>query len=157
MATNTPDELISVRQAAVECGRNPETVRRWIWSGRLPAEKLGNQLFVKRIALETYCREVAAAAAAAPGESEAKESPRETVRGPEDGSKLRGKAQQHPEALISVAAQTNTTPLSFRKEAPQPGSRTETIKSMRRLREEIRGRAGNLEVESTMEELRRER
>jgi len=53
------DELISVREAARECGRNAETIRRWIWSGKLPAEKLGNQLFIKRSTLATFCRETA--------------------------------------------------------------------------------------------------
>lgn len=45
--TLTKDKLITVREAAKECGRNEETIRRWIWSGKLPAEKLGNQLFIK--------------------------------------------------------------------------------------------------------------
>ncbi len=52
------DKLISVREAAKECGRNPETIRRWIWSGKLPAEKLGNQLFVKRENLLRYLSEL---------------------------------------------------------------------------------------------------
>jgi excisionase family DNA binding protein len=43
-----PEDLITVREAARLCRRNPETVRRWIWAGKLPAQKLGNQLFVKR-------------------------------------------------------------------------------------------------------------
>ncbi|MEK7872472.1 MAG: helix-turn-helix domain-containing protein [Chloroflexota bacterium] len=47
MATKT-ENLITVREAARACGRNPETVRRWIWDGKLPARKLGNQLFVRR-------------------------------------------------------------------------------------------------------------
>ncbi len=55
------DNLISVKDAAKECGRNPETVRRWIWSGKLQSEKLGNQLFVKRSALASFCRENEAA------------------------------------------------------------------------------------------------
>ena len=55
MAARVKDELISVRQAATECGRNMETVRRWIWSGKLPAEKLGNQLFIKRSDLQAFC------------------------------------------------------------------------------------------------------
>ena len=54
------EKMITVREAAEECGRNAETVRRWIWSGKLPAEKLGNQLFVKRGALASFCNEVAA-------------------------------------------------------------------------------------------------
>lgn len=52
-------ELISVREAAQECGRNMETVRRWIWGGKLPARKLGNQLFIKRDDLDIFCRETA--------------------------------------------------------------------------------------------------
>ncbi|MBI2287633.1 MAG: helix-turn-helix domain-containing protein [Chloroflexi bacterium] len=51
--------LITVREAARECGRNMETVRRWIWAGKLPAEKLGNQLFIKKADLDSYCRETA--------------------------------------------------------------------------------------------------
>ena len=53
------DERINVREAAKECGRNPETVRRWVWSGKLPAQKLGNQLFIRRSDLAGYCRETA--------------------------------------------------------------------------------------------------
>jgi excisionase family DNA binding protein len=60
MSNNEEDKMITVREAAEECGRNAETVRRWIWSGKLPAEKLGNQLFVKRSALASFCSEVAA-------------------------------------------------------------------------------------------------
>jgi excisionase family DNA binding protein len=33
---------ISVREAAQRAHRSEETVRRWIWSGRLPARKRGN-------------------------------------------------------------------------------------------------------------------
>lgn len=39
---------LTVRDAATVSGRNPETVRRWIWQGKLPAKKLGNQLFIDR-------------------------------------------------------------------------------------------------------------
>lgn len=42
------DDLVTVKEAARECQRTMETVRRWIWGGKLPAQKLGNQLFVKR-------------------------------------------------------------------------------------------------------------
>lgn len=51
------EELVSVREASRESGRNTETVRRWIWSGKLPAQKLGNQLFIKRSALETFLKD----------------------------------------------------------------------------------------------------
>ncbi len=60
MATRANEDLISVKEAAKECGRNTETVRRWIWDGKLPAEKLGNQLFIKNSDLKTFCRETAA-------------------------------------------------------------------------------------------------
>lgn len=45
------EDLVTVRQAARECGRTTETVRRWIWEGKLPARKLGNQLFIRRAEL----------------------------------------------------------------------------------------------------------
>ncbi|HEY5640972.1 MAG TPA: helix-turn-helix domain-containing protein [Dehalococcoidia bacterium] len=41
-----PDALLTVREVARVCGRSEETVRRWIWSGRLPSRKLGNQHFI---------------------------------------------------------------------------------------------------------------
>lgn len=56
MYTRQKDDLITVREAAKVCGRNAETVRRWIWDDKLPAEKLGNQLFIRRSALDTFCR-----------------------------------------------------------------------------------------------------
>ena len=31
-----------------------ETVRRWIWAGKLPAQKLGNQLFINRSDLGAF-------------------------------------------------------------------------------------------------------
>ena len=43
---------ITVREAAVRVGRSPETIRRWIWSGRLPATKRGNTYYVDVMRLE---------------------------------------------------------------------------------------------------------
>ena len=40
-------QLLTVREVARRCQRSEETVRRWIWSGKLPARKLGNQLFIE--------------------------------------------------------------------------------------------------------------
>lgn len=37
---------LTVRQVAARVGRTEETVRRWIWSGRLSATKRGNVLYV---------------------------------------------------------------------------------------------------------------
>ncbi len=41
-------DLIDVRGAAALVRRHPETVRRWIWSGRLAARRQGNRLLVAR-------------------------------------------------------------------------------------------------------------
>jgi excisionase family DNA binding protein len=54
MDTGVTEKLVSVREAAKESERNMETVRRWIWAGRLPAQKLGNQLFIKKSDLRTF-------------------------------------------------------------------------------------------------------
>src|SRR5438105_2391093 len=41
-------EMLDVREAAAIVGRTPETLRRWIWAGRLAATKHGNRLLVAR-------------------------------------------------------------------------------------------------------------
>jgi excisionase family DNA binding protein len=41
-------ELLDVRAAAKLAGRHPETVRRWVWSGRLAARREGSRLLVAR-------------------------------------------------------------------------------------------------------------
>jgi excisionase family DNA binding protein len=43
---------LTVPEAARRAGRSPETIRRWIWSGRLPSEKVGNQHVIEEAALE---------------------------------------------------------------------------------------------------------
>lgn len=48
MIDGEPDDLLDVRQAAALTARHPETVRRWVWSGRLPAQREGNRLMVAR-------------------------------------------------------------------------------------------------------------
>jgi excisionase family DNA binding protein len=35
--------MLTVPQAARRVGRNPETIRRWIRAGRLPARRVGTQ------------------------------------------------------------------------------------------------------------------
>ena len=42
------EDLLTVREVARLCGRTEETVRRWIWSGKLRARKLGNQMFISK-------------------------------------------------------------------------------------------------------------
>ena len=50
------DELLEVRGAAALVGRHPETVRRWVWSGRLPARRSGHRLLVARADVEALVR-----------------------------------------------------------------------------------------------------
>lgn len=45
-------EVLDVREAADYVDRTPETVRRWVWSGRLPAVRSGNRLLVRRADLD---------------------------------------------------------------------------------------------------------
>lgn len=44
--------MLTVPDAARRIGRNPETVRRWLREGRLPAERVGTQHFVDEQALD---------------------------------------------------------------------------------------------------------
>ncbi len=44
--------LITVPEAARRAGRNPETIRRWIRSGRLRSEKAGTQHLVDQDQLD---------------------------------------------------------------------------------------------------------
>jgi excisionase family DNA binding protein len=41
-------EMVDVREASRLVGRTPETVRRWVWTGRVEAIKQGNRLLVPR-------------------------------------------------------------------------------------------------------------
>src|SRR5688500_5760937 len=43
---------LTVPEAARRAGRSPETIRRWIWSGRLPSEKVGNQHVIESETLD---------------------------------------------------------------------------------------------------------
>lgn len=40
--------MLDVREAAALARRSSETVRRWVWSGRLPATRVGRKLLVAR-------------------------------------------------------------------------------------------------------------
>lgn len=41
-------EMLAVQEAARLAGRAPETIRRWVWSGRLAARRDGNRLLMAR-------------------------------------------------------------------------------------------------------------
>jgi excisionase family DNA binding protein len=43
---------MTIPEAARRAGRDPETVRRWVRSGRLPARKIGTQHIVREEDLE---------------------------------------------------------------------------------------------------------
>lgn len=45
-------EMLDVREAAAQVRRTPETVRRWVWSGRLASRRSGNRLLVARADVE---------------------------------------------------------------------------------------------------------
>ena len=126
--TGGQDQLVSVRDAARQCGRNPETVRRWVWSGRLPAEKLGNQLFIRQSDLTAFCERTLAA-----GD--------EIVVDPTDAPNAAG-------AEISNGPRASAPPPVAR---PEPGSREGVIMDMRRLRMGVRALVGDLEVDDARE------
>jgi excisionase family DNA binding protein len=44
--------MLTVPEAARRAGRNPETIRRWIRSGRLAAHKVGTQHVIEEADLE---------------------------------------------------------------------------------------------------------
>lgn len=44
-------EMLDVQEAARLVHRSPETVRRWVWSGRVSHIKQGNRLLIPRSAL----------------------------------------------------------------------------------------------------------
>ena len=45
-------DVLDVREAAAFVGRTPETVRRWVWSGRVSAVRRGHRLLIARTELE---------------------------------------------------------------------------------------------------------
>jgi len=120
MDNDAEDKLISVREAAKECDRNPETIRRWIWSGKLPAEKLGNQLFVKRSILKNYCL---------------------------------GIMVTHQDEEI-VTAGVVESPKPEIPHNSQLGNRKEVIVQIQTSREQIRERAGQLDIDKYIRQLR---
>ena len=44
--------MITVPEAARRLGKNPETVRRWIREGKLPAERIGTQHLIAEADLD---------------------------------------------------------------------------------------------------------
>lgn len=44
--------LHSIRSAARHCGVAPNTVRNWVLTGLLPAERSNNRVYIKQVDLE---------------------------------------------------------------------------------------------------------
>ena len=53
MSRKPSSDLVDVRQVAAATGRSAETVRRWVWSGRLRARKEGRRLLITRQDLDS--------------------------------------------------------------------------------------------------------
>jgi excisionase family DNA binding protein len=51
--------MLTVPEAARRAGRDPETIRRWIRVGRLPARKVGTQHVIEEADLETALEDTA--------------------------------------------------------------------------------------------------
>jgi excisionase family DNA binding protein len=49
--------MLTVPQAAEQVGRDPETVRRWIRSGKLPSKKIGTRHFVNEMDIAALSEE----------------------------------------------------------------------------------------------------
>ena len=46
--------MVTVPQAARLAGKNPETIRRWIREGKLPARKIGTQHVIEEADLDPF-------------------------------------------------------------------------------------------------------
>lgn len=51
--------MLTVPEAAQRSGRNPETIRRWIRSGRLRASRVGTQHLVDEVDLQALTQDEA--------------------------------------------------------------------------------------------------
>ena len=49
--------MLTVPEAARRTGRNPETIRRWIREGKLPARKVGTQHVIEEVDLASLVDE----------------------------------------------------------------------------------------------------
>jgi excisionase family DNA binding protein len=56
-ATDTPEQLLTIKDAAAFCRVSEKTVRRWIDARDLPAAKLGAQWRIRPRDLDLFVRE----------------------------------------------------------------------------------------------------
>ena len=52
------DEWMITKEAAEYLGVSRQTILRWIWSGQLPAHRLGNKYYLRRADLDKMFRPV---------------------------------------------------------------------------------------------------
>lgn len=45
--------MVDVQEAAILASRSPETIRRWVWSGKIHSVKYGTKLLVARADVST--------------------------------------------------------------------------------------------------------
>lgn len=60
MSTTSDGQELTVREAARRVNRAEETIRRWIWTGKLPARKLGQSYQVRESDLDAVAASVPA-------------------------------------------------------------------------------------------------
>ncbi len=60
MSTTSREQELTVREAARRVNRAEETIRRWIWTGKLPARKRGQCYHVRETDLDAVAASVPA-------------------------------------------------------------------------------------------------
>jgi excisionase family DNA binding protein len=149
------DNLLSVREVARACGRSEETVRRWIWSGKLPARKLGNQLFVRRTDLEALQAPKVAEARAAYG-TRRRRTRVEHLRVPSD----LGRVERDSDASRGLFRDYDYSPSveSIREHRgqflPSPEEEARNIAAAGAFQEEARARFGRVDVVKLLRRVR---
>ena len=147
---------ITVKEAAQRCGKNQETIRRWVWSGKLPAEKLGNQLFIKETALMPYITDLSAGTNVNVAKIEVFNKRAGDFRG-----KLiaRGmKTMDSAELVREMREELNTKLEASNQGIPEDeiGRVTDFLKRTRVFRDKLRNRIGNIDTENLVRETREE-
>jgi excisionase family DNA binding protein len=139
------DDLMTVREVARACQRSEETVRRWIWSGKLRARKLGNQLFVKREDVEALSQPTVREARAAYVAGQTSGTlPYDPARG------LWGRPSKEQVEEMKAAA---------RAKSPRPFTPEEAeawLSRVRKHREEILAKFGPVDVTELLRDIRDE-
>lgn len=139
-----PEETVDIKQASHYCRRNPETVRRWVWTGKLPAQKVGNQLFIRKEDLVQFCRESGIAYQTGP---EKTETSLEEIR--KTGADIHTRIRQGYNAEWETA--------SLREEREEMNGE-DFLEKARSVRESIHARTGRVfNAENMIRELRDER